>query len=99
VLNEHNLYGPGPGVVRGVFVATSQRPPIGSSVELVVRFPWGTQYEVICTVEWSQEVPPLAKRSRGGFGVKLPELTPLQKAMFQRFATLKQPMQVKPPSR
>jgi CheY-like chemotaxis protein len=92
VLNENNLYGPSVKYVTGIYVAASARPKVGVPVELAVTFPWGSRCEVVGTVEWAKDLPRASRRARGGFGVKLPELPASQRAMFDRFASLRQPM-------
>jgi hypothetical protein len=58
----------------GVFVATSQAPPVARSMELCVELPDGDLVRLSGRVSWKREPPAqLATMVRRGFGVQLIE--------------------------
>jgi hypothetical protein len=98
VMGDANLYINGSGVVTGVFVPSAMPPAEGVAVDLSLAFPWGAELSCEGTVEWTRSVSAtLGRRSRGGFGVRFPTLSPEQIALLQRFLKLRVPMQVLPP--
>ncbi len=99
VMSDANLYTSGPGPVAGVFVPSAVPPDEGTRVDLTVRFPWGGELACEAVVEWTRSVSYLGRRNKGGFGARFDNLAPEARALCDRFARLRAPIQAPPPKR
>lgn len=93
VLSDHQIYSEPGGPLRGVFVVTATPAPVGASLTMDLRLPWGETMEVPGEVEWVLDVPKASLRHRPGMGVRF-DLLPQQLALLDRAMRLREPMEI-----
>jgi len=94
VLSEHNLYA---GLAEnlsagGLFIATHQLQPVGSSIELALRMPDSEEvFQIVGEVRWVRLYNEHSDTSPG-FGVRFTELPPGFAAAVGRFLAQREPL-------
>lgn len=76
----------------GIFVATVQTVPRGTSVDLDVTLPGGRPMKVSGVVHWTREVNDKTPELMPGFGVKFTQLAPEVAAAISDFVATREPL-------
>lgn len=76
----------------GIFVATVQTVPRGTSVDLDVTLPGGRPMKVSGVVHWTREVNDKTPELMPGFGVKFTHLAPEVAAAISDFVATREPL-------